>query len=139
MHYSSGIRLAITFAALLACATTRAETPADFLTSFEKTARSSNSGFSGFSAQRGEQFFRTTHGDEWSCTSCHTPDPAATGRHVKTGKSIAPLAPAANAERFTSPSKVAKWFKRNCNDVLGRECTAQEKGDALAYLLSVRP
>jgi hypothetical protein len=139
MHYSSGIRLAMTFAAILACAPTRAETPADFLASFDKSARSSDSGFSGFSAQRGEQFFSTKHGDEWSCTSCHTPDPAANGRHAKTGKSIAPLAPAANAERFTNPSKVAKWFKRNCNDVLGRECTAQEKGDALTYLLSVRP
>lgn len=139
MHYSSGIRPALTFAVVLACAAARAETPADFLASFEQSARSSNSGFSGFSTQRGEQFFRTKHGGEWSCASCHTPNPAANGRHAKTGKSIAPLAPAANVERFTNPSKVAKWFKRNCNDVLGRECTAQEKGDALAYLLSVRP
>ena len=34
--------------------------------------------------------------------------------------------------------KVAKWFKRNCNDVLDRECTAQEKGDVLSYLLTVK-
>jgi cytochrome b len=27
-----------------------------------------------------------------------------------------------------------KWFGRNCNTVLGRECTAQEKGDILTYL-----
>ena len=56
----------------------------------------------------------------------------------KTGKEVAPLAPAANAERFASPAKVEKWFKRNCQDVLERPCTAQEKGDFIAYLLSVK-
>jgi hypothetical protein len=59
------------------------------------------------------------------------------GRHAKTGKTIAPLAPAANPERFTSLSQSEKWFKRNCNDVLARECTAQEKGDVLAYLMQL--
>jgi hypothetical protein len=54
---------------------------------------------------------------------------------VKTGKAIAPLAPAANAERFTDAGKAEKWFRRNCNDVLGRACTASEKADVLAYLL----
>ena len=28
-----------------------------------------------------------------------------------------------------------KWFRRNCNDVLSRECTAVEKADVLAWLL----
>mgnify|MGYP000380230261 CR=1 FL=1 len=51
---------------------------------------------------------------------------------------FAPLAPAAHAERFTRADKVDKWFKRNCNDVLGRACTAQEKGDVLAYLTSLK-
>ena len=40
-------------------------------------------------------------------------------------------------ERFTRPDKVEKWFRRNCNDVLGRACTASEKGDVLAYLMSL--
>jgi mono/diheme cytochrome c family protein len=120
-------------------AAANAETPADFLAAFEQTARADNPAFAGFSAPRGEQFFRTTHGNDWSCSTCHTPDPDARGKHAKTGKAIAPLAPTANAERFTSASKVAKWFRRNCNDVLSRECTAQEKGDVLTYLLSVRP
>ena len=53
----------------------------------------------------------------------------------KTGKAIAPLAPAANAERFADAGKVEKWFRRNCNDVLGRACTPSEKADVLAYLL----
>ncbi|MGE3163031.1 MAG: DUF1924 domain-containing protein, partial [Burkholderiales bacterium] len=43
--------------------------------------------------------------------------------------------PAANPERFTAEAKTEKWFRRNCNDVLGRACTAAEKADVLAYLL----
>jgi len=47
---------------------------------------------------------------------------------------ISPLAPAANPQRFTDSRKVEKWFRRNCGDVLDRECTAQEKADVLAWL-----
>ena len=50
-------------------------------------------------------------------------------------KAIAPLAPSANAERFADAAKVEKWFRRNCNDVLGRTCTPSEKADVMAYLL----
>jgi hypothetical protein len=39
-------------------------------------------------------------------------------------------------DRFTDPEKVAKWFSRNCNGVLGRDCTAVEKGDFITYLSS---
>ena len=46
------------------------------------------------------------------------------------------MAASANPKRFTDAIEVEKWFKRNCGDVLGRECTAIEKGDVLAYLLS---
>ena len=46
------------------------------------------------------------------------------------------MAPAANPERFSETKKVEKWFKRNCNDVLDRECTAQEKGDVMSYLMA---
>ena len=56
--------------------------------------------------------------------------------HAATGKTIQPLAPAANAQRFTDTAKVEKWFRRNCNDVVGRECSAQEKADILAWLSS---
>ena len=114
-----------------------AATPAELQKSFETAARASTPGFSGFSAERGRQFFGATHGSEWSCASCHTTSPVATGKHAKTGKEIAPLAPAVNPQRFADTAKVEKWFKRNCNDVLGRVCTAQEKGDVLAYLMSV--
>ena len=56
-----------------------------------------------------------------------------------TKKRIEPLAPAANPKRFSDPARVDKWFRRNCKDVLSRACSAEEKGDVLAYLLTVRP
>jgi hypothetical protein len=118
--------------------TARGEAPADFLRSFETEARQADPAFKGFSGPRGEQFFKTRKGGDWSCSSCHTDNPAAVGKHAKTDKKIDPLAPAANPERFTSAAKVAKWFRRNCNDTLGRECTAQEKGDVLSYLVTIR-
>ena len=45
---------------------------------------------------------------------------------------------AANKARFTDTPTVEKWFKRNCQDVLERECTAQEKGDFMTYVLSIK-
>ncbi len=114
-----------------------AAAPAEIQKSLETAARASTPGFGGLSAERGQRFFSSTHGNDWSCTSCHTPTPLAPGKHAKTGREIAPLAPAANPQRFTDAAKVEKWFNRNCNDVLGRVCTAQEKGDVLAYLMSL--
>lgn len=113
-----------------------AQTPEQTLADLKATAQV-EPGFKGFSAARGEQFFKSTHGGDWSCSTCHTQNPAAQGKHTKTDKPIKPLAPAANADRFTDPAKVEKWFKRNCNDVLNRACTPLEKGDVLTFLLSV--
>jgi mono/diheme cytochrome c family protein len=115
-----------------------AETPLDIQQSLEAAAREESARFAGFSANRGEALFNSVHGREWSCASCHTANPSDPGRHAKTGKEIAPLAPQANPERFTRPEKVGKWFRRNCNDVLGRPCTAAEKGDVLVYLMSLK-
>ncbi len=89
------------------------------------------------SAERGRVFFNSRHGGEWSCASCHGNPPTTPARHASTGKTIAPLAPAFNPERFTDTAKVDKWFRRNCNDVLKRECTAAEKADVLAWLLKL--
>lgn len=121
----------------LAAQSAFAETPDEVLASFKRDA-SGTPGFQGFSAARGEKFFKTKHSHDLSCSTCHTDNPAAQGKHSETDKIIKPLAPAANEERFTDMKKVEKWFKRNCNDVLDRECTAQEKGDVLAYLLTVK-
>jgi len=90
-------------------------------------------------AARGQAFFNATHGREWSCSSCHGMPPTGQGKHASTGKAIAPLAPAFNPQRFTDPAKVEKWFRRNCGDVVGRECTAAEKADVMAWLLTLKP
>jgi hypothetical protein len=53
-----------------------------------------------------------------------------------TNKPIKPLSPVVNPARFSDAAEVEKWFKRNCRDVLKRECTVEEKGDLLTFLLS---
>lgn len=89
-------------------------------------------------ARRGEQLFTSPQGREWRCASCHGALPTQPGRHAATGKPIAPLAPAFNPERFTDAAKTEKWFRRNCNDVLGRECSAAEKADVIAWLRTLK-
>lgn len=109
-----------------------AATPADLLSTYSAQA--------GTAAQpaRGQQLFMTKHGKEWSCATCHSSAPTVDGKHATTGKLISPLAPAFNAERFTDIAKSDKWFRRNCNDVMGRECTAVEKADVLAWLMTFK-
>ena len=109
-----------------------ADTPAELLAGYVAQAGQSAS------AAKGEAFFKASHGQEWQCTSCHGKSPMTGGRHASTDKAIEPLAPAANAKRFTDSAKVEKWFRRNCKDVLARECSAAEKADVLAWLISVR-
>ena len=91
-------------------------------------------------AARGKAFFLGEHTggkpDTPSCTSCHTTNPAAPGK-TRAGKAIEPMAASATPKRFTDAAEVEKWFRRNCGDVLGRDCTAQEKSDVLAFLLSL--
>lgn len=86
----------------------------------------------------GRQFFVKKHGGEWSCASCHGESPTRSGRHASTGKVLEPLAPAFNPKSLTDAARVDKWFRRNCKDVLGRECTAAEKADVLAWLISLK-
>lgn len=87
---------------------------------------------------RGKVFFNSTHGKEWSCSSCHGNPPISSGKHASTNKVIDPLAPSANPDALTDSARADKWFRRNCNDVLGRECLAQEKADVLSYLISIK-
>lgn len=119
---------------LVAALPAMAAAPADLLSGYRVEA-----GTASAAPERGQQLFTTTHGREWSCASCHGASPTQSGRHANTGKPIAALAPAFNPERFTDPAKVEKWFRRNCNDVMGRECSAAEKADVLAWLLTLRP
>lgn len=123
-------------AALVAVPTARAATPAALLDDYRGEAAARTRSYAGPSGARGDVLFHA-RGRDWSCASCHTADPRQPGRHEVTGKPIKPLAPAANPARFTDAAKAEKWFKRNCNDTLGRECTAGEKADLLAYLVSL--
>ena len=105
--------------------------------SYRAAAKQENPAFKDFSATRGQAFYNAKPG-EVACATCHGDSPKAHGKHAKTGKDILPLAPSANPERFADAAKVEKWFKRNCSDVLNRACSAQEKGDFMAYVLSVK-
>jgi hypothetical protein len=116
------------FASLQAMAATPAELLAGYTAQAGQPAN----------AAKGEAFFKASHGQEWQCTSCHGKSPMRGGRHASTDKTIEPLAPAANAKRFSDSAKAEKWFRRNCKDVLVRECTAAEKADVLAWLVSLR-
>jgi mono/diheme cytochrome c family protein len=118
----------------LACAVAaQAATPAELLAGYTAAAGTPAS------AQRGQAFFTAHHGREWACAACHGAPPTQAGKHAATGKPIQPLAPAFNPQRFTDAAKSEKWFRRNCNDVLGRECSAAEKADALAWLVTLKP
>ena len=116
---------------LVAAVPARAVTPSEQLSRYAAEAGRAPE------AARGRQFFGTAHRGEWSCATCHGATPLTAGRHASTGKAIGALAPAANGDRFTDAAKTEKWFRRNCNDVVGRECTAAEKADTLAWLLSL--
>ncbi|WP_428503465.1 DUF1924 domain-containing protein [Roseateles sp.] len=111
----------------------RAATPAELLDGYVAAARAPAD------ARRGQAFFTQRHGGEWSCASCHQALPTQAGKHAGTGKEIGALAPAFNPRRFSEPAKVEKWFRRNCKDVLERECSAGEKADVLAWLMTLKP
>lgn len=134
MSLRSRILAGMLFAAPVAAALSAADTsPAALLAQW----RTASGAGEAFSAERGRLLF-TKKALDWSCSTCHTSDPRDAGRHTVTGKAIQPLAPSANARRFTDAAKAEKWFRRNCRDVLDRECSAREKGDLLTYLLSLK-
>jgi hypothetical protein len=90
-----------------------------------------------FSAEIGKSAWSKETGKEKrACTSCHGSDLTLTGKHVKTGKIIKPMASSTNSARYSKEKKIEKWFKRNCKWTWGRECTPQEKGNFLTYLSS---
>ena len=108
------------------------------LDTYRAQAQQTEPGFAGFSAERGRAFYLAPHTggqpNMSACASCHTPDPTQAGRHVKTGREIEPMAVHVTPDRFTDLSKVEKRFSRDCPNVLGRECTAREKGDFILFL-----
>ncbi len=125
---------------LLVSFASHAETPQQIRQIYAAEATAQQAGFTP-AAKRGEALFRQrfSNNDKMpACTSCHTESPLNAGQHAITGKSIRPLAVAANAERFTDSAKVEKWFGRNCKEVLGRACTPAEKVDFVTYMSEVR-
>ena len=130
--HAAGAMLAALAALAGPVASAAGTTPAQQLERFAAQAGSPHS------AERGRAFFGTRHGGEWSCASCHGAQPVAPGKHAGTGKAIDALAPAGNPQAFTDAARVDKWFRRNCRDVLQRECSAAEKADVIAWLLTLQ-
>ena len=94
------------------------------LQSYAEQAAGEDPGFAGFSADRGQALYMGPHQggnpETTACAACHTADPAAEGRHRKTGRAIEPMAVSVNPGRFTDPEEVEKQFGRDCKNVLGR-------------------
>lgn len=136
-------RMKTSFALALALAGSSAfaAAPEDVLKDYAAAARNENPAFKAFSAQRGEALYHAerahSNGGKVSCATCHTGNPREPGQ-TRAHKRIEPMAPSANPQRLADPAKIEKWFSRNCQDVLERACSAQEKGDFIAYLLSVK-
>jgi Domain of unknown function (DUF1924) len=107
------------------------------LTDLLAQAKTADPAIAGFAVDRGKAMFLATQTgglpETTSCTVCHTEDPKAKGQS-RAGKEIAPMAVSRTPDRFTDPEKIAKWFLRNCVGVLGRECTAAEKGDFITFM-----
>jgi cytochrome c peroxidase len=130
-------RKALVAATVLLAAPASADTPESLMRGYAEQARTASASYAGPSPAAGRRLFHQQPRD-WSCATCHTDQPAATGRHAITGKTIAPLSPVANPERFRDAAKVEKWFKRNCTDTLERLCTSAEKADLISFLLSTQ-
>ena len=121
---------------LMSASPVMADTPTSLVSGYATEASKEKPGFTP-SVQRGQAFFTK----EWgiaqkmpNCTVCHGKNLKVDGKHVVTDKRIDPLSPAVNKERFTNSKKVEKWFKRNCTEVVGRECTAAEKADFIQFV-----
>ena len=93
------------------------------------------------SAEAGRAFYIkkvSYKGRIFACADCHSDNPAGMGEHSTLGNQIKPLAPSANSNRFSDINKSEQNFSKHCNDLYGRNCTPQEKGDFITYLLTVK-
>lgn len=116
------------------------------LTTYEAQAKEESKGtkagqFAPFTAEAGREFYtmrRTYQTTDPRCSGCHTEDPTKQGKHIATKEAIKPLAPSANHGRFTHVEKVEKSFSEHCVDLLKRHCSAAEKGNFVAYMMSIK-
>lgn len=138
MHLHQTISALLVGVAILFASTSQAGVREDQLTAYASAAKAQSPGFAGFSVERGKtlhtQNYTGGKPDTPACTACHGKDTRGTGR-TPTGKTIDAMAASVTPARYTDPTKMEKWFKRNCTEVLGRICTAQEKGDWLTFML----
>ena len=138
MHLNRTIATLLTSLAMLMTGTSQAGLREEQLAQYASAAKAEAPGFAGFTSERGKllhtQRFAGGKPDTPACTTCHGKDPRGAGQ-TPTGKTIDAMAASANPARYADPAKVEKWFKRNCTEVLGRVCTAQEKGDWLTFML----
>lgn len=108
------------------------------LDAYAAQAKAEDPAFAGFSAERGKTLllakFTTGKPDTPSCTTCHTADPKTPGQ-TRAGKEIGPMALSAKPDRYSVPADTEKWFGRNCDSVIGRACTAREKGDFITFMV----
>lgn len=137
MHHSLKSTLLITSLALTLPLCSLAAPRDDVLNQYAGAAKAASPAFAGFSATRGaalhRQAFTTGKPDTPTCATCHGSDARVAGR-TPLGKVLEPMAVSVTPSRYSDPAKVEKWFKRNCMEVLGRECTASEKGDWLSFM-----
>ena len=109
----------------------------DLISHYASLAKTESQSFEDFDPERGKELYLTQFStgkiDTPSCTSCHTSDPTQVGE-TRAGKAIDPMAVSMSPERYQTLKKAEKWFGRNCRSVLGRECTAIEKGDFLSFM-----
>lgn len=109
------------------------------LNHYAAEAKKADPNFKGFSAAAGKAFFlahpATARKATPSCSTCHTTNTHNWGR-TRAGKRIAPVAVSVTPSRFTSLSKVRLWFRRNCQTVYRRACTAIEKGNYITFMAS---
>lgn len=103
-----------------------------------------NPDYTGPSANAGKIFFNrqiaqnktSETSTDVSCASCHTQNPANVGKHMVTGKAIKPLSPAVNKKRFANLDKVEDKFTEHCNEVIGTDCSPEEKANFIGYVLT---
>lgn len=144
--------------------TAHAEKPDDLVRRYAALVKQEDPSFEGFSAERGKAFYFEKHVlpglGEVNCASCHLEDPRKQIRahrveilcracHVINQEEhpdpndakkryIEPFTPTVNHERFNDFEKVNRYFDVNCKMVMKRVCTAKEKGDLIAWLLTVK-
>jgi hypothetical protein len=131
------------FAATAQADTATAQKLAD---KYAAAAKAADSQWAGPTVEEGKAFYTReviqfkgdtkTPGKAIACASCHTANPADPGKHIVTGKKIAPLSPAVNTKRFAVLDKVEKGFAKHCQEVVGSDCSPAEKASYITYVMT---